>query len=151
MVRVLWFETRQDTIAEPETVRRFTAPSPFDRDRFAADTNGHHGQCSYCPEPARTMTGTGTGRWIAFCEAHDKQHRWVKHAPSSRWWYLPPGAPSTRHWWVLCLQPRGLAGGRPGWYLHEHGGRRIVDTRSATLHRARTIAESVLDGSLATA
>ncbi|PXY31971.1 hypothetical protein BAY60_06510 [Prauserella muralis] len=96
------------------------------------------------------MTTTGPHRRLAFCSAHDRQHRWIRHAPSNTWWYLPSHRDSAESWWVLRRQARGLAGGRPGWYCHEQSGQRIVDTYSTRLYRARAVAESVL-GNLLTA
>ncbi|WP_146147557.1 hypothetical protein [Prauserella shujinwangii] len=97
------------------------------------------------------MTSTGDRRRLAFCPAHDRQHRWIRHPGQEVWWYLPPPLRNEpgRCWWALHREPHGFVGGLPGWYLHEHGGTRVVDTYSTTLYRARAIAEAVLGTLLA--
>lgn len=129
----------------PDVVLSFVPPVPYDSAAFGWHTNGFDGRCSLCLLPAATMARAGQRRWLAFCAMHDSQRRWVREPRSIRWWYLPPPlGNSSDSWWYLDHHPAGFCGGRPGWYLHERRGFRIIETRVTTIHRARAITESCL-------
>jgi hypothetical protein len=151
LVRVISANDTQWAKQVPIEILSFTPPIAYDSDIFSVATHGTEGRCSYCLLPARTMSPTGRQshlgkqRWLAFCEVHDRQRRWVCDRRCGDWWYLPPPlCNKTEFWWRLTYHGDGMPGGVRGWYLHELGGSRIVDVGTAKLHRARAVSESHL-------
>jgi hypothetical protein len=140
----------QVDIAEelPTVVASFVPPVAYDTHAFSLHTHGISGRCSYCMEPAETMTPGGAAgqigkqRWLAFCQEHDRQRRWVRERRSGGWWYLPPPERNERgHWWRLAYSFTGRAEGTAGWYLHRSTGETTIDLCATKLHRARALAE----------
>lgn len=132
----------------PTAVTSFIAPIAYDIHMFSLHSHGLSGRCSYCLEPAETMTPGGTARqigkqrWLAFCQEHDCKRRWVRDCRSGGWWYLPPPECNERgHWWNLTYNFAGRAEGTIGWYLHKATGEATIDLSSRKLHRARVLVE----------
>jgi hypothetical protein len=138
-----------DTLEElPTAVTSFIAPIAYDTHMFSDHSHGLSGRCSYCLEPADTMTPVGTARqtgklrWLAFCQTHDRQRRWVRDSRLGGWWYLPPPECNDReHWWKLSCNFASRGDGTAGWYLYKATGETMIDLCAKKLHRARVLAE----------
>lgn len=132
----------------PPEVRSFIVPIAYDMHAFGLHSHGVSGRCSFCLEPAETMTPGGVERqigkqrWLAFCQEHDRQRRWVRDRRSRGWWYLPPPNPNELYyWWKLTHTFTGNTKETTGWYLHKVTGETTIDLCARKLHRARALAE----------
>jgi hypothetical protein len=145
LVRIVFGVASNAVAPLPDEVRTHPAPVPYKKSSFRPLSNGVEGRCSLCLRDARTMIDTAGKRWLALCDIHDRQHRWVRDPGRHGLWYLAPLNRAGRDgWWHIAYSDAGFAGGEPGWYAREFDGERLIDLRARTVHRARVNAERVL-------